>query len=175
MSTNNPKNKAANVARLQAMILGLQKRFPNGQFTLENRAFTTGTLVPLLQTLIDAIHKVNAAEASKTVAVATMNGTRAEVNQVYLALKRNLQNTFGTDAETLGDFGLEPRKAPAPKTAEQKAAATAKRRSTRQARGTASKKQKLAIKGDVTGVVVTPVTAHATAAPSPTQPVTTTK
>jgi hypothetical protein len=43
-------------------------------------------------------------------------------------------------------------------------------RATRKARGTASKKQKLAIKGDVTGVVVTPVTAP-TAPPAGTGPV----
>ena len=40
-------------------------------------------------------------------------------------------------------------------------------RATRLARGTTSKKQKLAVKGDVTGVIVTPVT-HAGPSPSPT-------
>ncbi len=175
MLTPKKSTKAATVARLQAMILGLQKRFPNGQFTLENQAFTTGTLVPLFQKLIDAIHQVNAAQASGKVAVATMESTHAEVDQVFLALKRALLNMFGPDAETLADFGLEPRKAPAPKTSEEKAAAAAKMRATREARGTKGKKQKLAIKGDVKGVMVTPVTEHVTPAHSPTQPVTTTK
>jgi hypothetical protein len=58
-------------------------------------------------------------------------------------------------------------------TVEAKAVAVAKRDATRQARGTTSKKQKLAVKGDVTGVVLTPVTAPAPATPAP-QPVTTT-
>jgi hypothetical protein len=173
--SNQQKSKAATVARLQAMIKGLQKRFPNGQFTLENQAFTTATLVQAFQGLIDAIASVNAAQASAKVAVTTMESKQAQTDPVFRALKQNLLNTFGTDAQTLGDFGLEPRKAPAPRTVEQKAAAAAKVRSTRKARGTTSKKRKLAIKGDVTGVIVTPTTAHETAASPPIQPVTTTK
>jgi hypothetical protein len=175
MSSQQKNSKAETVARMQAMIQGLQKRFPNGQFTLGNKAFTTAALVQTFQGLIDAIQKVNAAQASAEVAVTAMTSTKADVNQVFVGLKRNLLNTFGTDAETLGDFGLEPRKAPAPRTTEQKAATTAKMRATRKARGTTSKKQKLAIKGDVTGVIVTPTTAQPSAAPTPTQPVTTTK
>jgi hypothetical protein len=48
----------------------------------------------------------------------------------------------------------------------QLAARAAKAAATREARGTTSKKQKLAVKGNVTGVTVTPVTAPS-AAPSP--------
>ena len=171
MSTSSKQTKAATLAQLQALITGLQKRFPNGSFTLGNTAYTTAALAQLFQGLIDAINKVNAAQASAKVAVAAMASTRANVGPVLLALKSNLLTTYGTDAETLGDFGLEPRKAPAPRTTEQKTAAAAKMRATRKARGTTSKKQKLAVRGDVTGVVVTPVTS---APASPTQPATTT-
>ena len=73
----------------------------------------------------------------------------------------------------LADFGLAPRKEPAPKTTEEKAAAAAKAKATRQARGTTSKKQKLTVKGNVTGIIVTPVTAPtAASAGSPETPVT---
>jgi hypothetical protein len=51
-------------------------------------------------------------------------------------------------------------------TVEQQAAKKAKAEATRAKRGTTSKKAKLAIKGDVTGVVVTPVTRSMTAAPA---------
>jgi hypothetical protein len=66
---------------------------------------------------------------------------------------------FGDAADILALFGLEPRKAPAPRTGEENAAAAAKAKATRTARGTASKKQKLAIKGNVTGITVVPTTA----------------
>ena len=72
-------------------------------------------------------------------------------------------------------------------TTQQLAARAAKAKATRLARGTTSKKQKLAVKGNVTGVIVTPVTvptaatpvspappASATPAPGPAQPGTTT-
>jgi hypothetical protein len=64
-----------------------------------------------------------------------------------------------------------------PLTVEAKAAAAAKRASTRAARHTLGTKQKKAIKGDVTGVLVTPITASSSsvAAPSgPTAPATST-
>jgi hypothetical protein len=167
-STKQPVSKTANVARMQAMINGLQKRFPNGNFTLGNTAFTTTSLATLFQSVIDATAKANAAQATAKVAVTAMRTASANAGPVFLSLKRLLVSTYGAAADVLGDFGLEPPKARAPRTTEQKAATTAKARSTRQARGTTSKKQKLAIKGDVTGVVVTPITA--TPAAPPTQP-----
>jgi hypothetical protein len=80
---------------------------------------------------------------------------------------------YANAPDTLAVYGLEPHKVPAPRTAAQKAATAAKAVATRKARGTTSKKQKLAIKGDVTGVTITPTTAP-TSAPSPSaQPVST--
>ena len=69
---------------------------------------------------------------------------------------------FSTSPDVLADFGINP-KARTPLTVEAKAAAVAKRTATRAARHTMGSRQKEGIKGDVTGVVVTPI-----AAPSPT-------
>jgi hypothetical protein len=63
---------------------------------------------------------------------------------------------------------MEARQAPLPRTSAQKAATAAKAEATREARGTTSKKEKSAIKGNVTGVNIVPITAP-TAAPA--QPV----
>jgi hypothetical protein len=73
---------------------------------------------------------------------------------------------FGNATDTLALFGLEPRKAPAPRTGTEIAAAAAKAEATRKARGTTSKKQKLAVTGNVTGIQVIPITAPTEAAPS---------
>jgi hypothetical protein len=166
-TTTSNQTKAATLAHLQAMITGLPKHFPSGSFTLGNTAFTTASLVQLFQSLADAITAVNTAQASAQEAVSAMRGLQANVGPVFLALKRVLLSTYGTAAQTLADFGLEARKAPAPKTVETKAAAAVKLRATRKARGTTSKKQKLAVKGNVTGITVTPITTT-TAAASPT-------
>jgi hypothetical protein len=171
-NTTSSKSKASTLAQLQALITGLQKQFPNGQFTLGNTAFTTATLVQALQSLIDAINAVNTAQANAKVAVTALGVTVAKVGPVVLALKNNLLSMFGNATNILALFGLEPRKAPAPRKGTEIAAAAAKAEATRKARGTASKKQKLAITGNVTGVQVIPITAPTEAAPS--QPATAT-
>jgi hypothetical protein len=66
----------------------------------------------------------------------------------------------GTSPEALAAFGLHP-KARVPLTVEAQAAAIAKRAATRAARHTMGSRQKKAVKGDVTGVVVTPIFAPA--------------
>jgi hypothetical protein len=60
---------------------------------------------------------------------------------------------------------VQTRKVRQPLATEKRVVATAKLKATRKARGTTSKKQKLAVKGDVIGVVMTPVTHPAPASP----------
>ena len=93
-------------------------------------------------------------------------GTRLQVGPILQTFTRFLQAMFAGALPTLADFGLSPPKVAAPKTSEQKAAAVAKAEATRIARGTTSKKQKLAIKGNVIGIQVTPITAPSPAAPA---------
>ncbi len=165
MSSTMKASKATLLALMQALILGLQKHSPNAQFTLGGIPYTTAALVQLFQSLADAITAVTASQASATEVVASMRAVEAKVGPVFLALKSNLLNTYATSTSTLADFGLEPNKAPAPRTAEEKAASAAKAKATRTARGTTSKKQKLAITGNVSGITVIPVTT--VTAPSP--------
>jgi hypothetical protein len=179
--TTSKPTKAATLARVQALIAGTQKHFPSGSFTLGNVPFTTTSLVQLLQSLADAIAAVNTAQAGAKAAVAAMRATHTNVNPVIAEFTKWLRATFGTATSTLAEFGLEPPKARTPMTAEAKTAAVAKRAATRAARGTTSKKQKLAVKGNVTGIIVTPVISPAPASPaeqpaatpSPAQPATT--
>lgn len=166
MSTSSKNaSKAAISARMQAIVSGLQKHLPNGQFTLGGAPFTTSALVTLFQNVTTAMAAVTAANASARAAVASMVKAVAQAGPTYLLLKRYLLNQYGTDTSTLADFGLEPAKARTPLTSAEQAAAVAKAKSTREARGTTSKKQKLAVKGNVTGIQVTPITV--TESPSP--------
>jgi hypothetical protein len=73
------------------------------------------------------------------------------VSPVFRAFKRIVLDTFGNATEILADFGFEPRKVRKLLSGEQIAAATA-------------------IKGDVTGIVVTPVTHAAASRPSAAEP-----
>jgi hypothetical protein len=153
-------NQAQTLALLQALISGLQKQLPNGSFTLSSTAYTTATLVQAMQAMIAALAAVTAAHAGTKVAVAAWTAQGASTGPVILALTRTLQTMYSNAPDTLALFGLKPRKAPAPRTSQQLAAAAAKAAATRKARGTASKKAKSAIKGNVTGVNIVPTTSE---------------
>ncbi len=167
-STSKP-SKASTLARVLALIAGTQKHLPNAQFTIGNASYTAASLVTLLQSLATALNAVNAAHASVKDALAALAAAKAQVLPVMNGYRRIVLAMFTSATQTLADFGLEPPKARAPRTGEQNAAAAAKAKATRTARGTKSTKQKLAIKGDVTGVTVIPVTTAAASSPS-TQP-----
>ena len=153
---------------MQAFITGLQKHFPNGSFTLGNVPYTTAALVTLFTSLANAITAADSAKASAKEAIAAMHAARSQVGPVMQDLQRFLLATFRTANGTLADFGIEP-KAPKTKTAEEKAASAAKAKSTRDARGIIGKRKRASVKGDVTGVVMTPVT-EAPAPQPPTPP-----
>ena len=163
MSTTTTKatSKAATLAQLQAYITGLQKQLPNGSFTLVSTAYTTAAIVTALQGLITALTAVDTAQAGAKAALVAWQAEDAKWAPIILALKRTLLSMYANAPDTLAVFGLKPRKAPAPRTAAQKAATAAKAKATRQARGTTGKKQKLAVTGNVTGVTITPITAPA--------------
>ena len=166
MSNTTSKTKADALAFVLALVAGTQKHFPNASFTLSNVPFTTASLVQLFQSLATAMTAQNTAQANAKDAVAATQGLAAKVDPVIQAYKSYVLAQFNTATQTLADFGIPAPKARTPRTVEQKAAAAAKLRATRAARGTTSTKKKLAISGNVTGVTITPTTAPAS--PSPT-------
>jgi hypothetical protein len=169
MSNTKNQTQGALLAGVQALIAGTQKHFPNGQFTLGNTTYTTASLVAILTDLAAAYAALSAARLTASDAIAALRTTEAKVDPVIRDYASFLRATFRDATALLGDFGLLAPKARTPLTAEKRVAATAKARATRIARGTVSKKQKLAIHGDVTGVTVTPITTSAPA-PAPVSP-----
>jgi hypothetical protein len=154
---------------VQAFISGLQKHFPNGSFTFGNVPYTTVSLVALFTSLANAIAAADAAKASAKQAVAAMRAARANVGPVMQDLQRFLLATFRTADGILADFGIQP-KAAKTLTAQEKAASAAKAKATRDKRGIVGKRKRASVKGDVTGVVMTPVTAAPAPEPPPTPP-----
>jgi hypothetical protein len=148
-TTNGRPSSASALAGVRAIIAGTQKHTPNGSFTFGNATYTSASLVQMLQSLADAMAAHDAAQAKAKDALTALHDVDAKVAPVLRAYRRFLVVTYGNANETLGDYGLQPPKARAPLTSEQKAAAAAKARATRKARGTASKKQKASIHGVV--------------------------
>ena len=110
---------------------------------------------------------VEAAEAVAKAKLAAEESQAPALLSLMAALVQFVKLTFSGSPDVLADFGLKPRKVRAPMTAEQKAAANAKRKATREARGITTKAAKMAKTGNVVGVTITPVLADASSAAAP--------
>jgi len=148
--------------RLQGLIKGTQQHTPNGTLTFGGASHPVVDLIKLLQSLIDAIDAEVPAKAAYQASVQSMKSARAVVLPLMRDYVDHLRSTNGQNGTVLADYGLSPRKAPAPRTAAQKAEAAAKAKETRKLRGTMSPKQKAGIKAGAAPV-------------SPTAPAPTTK
>ncbi len=153
------RTKGAFRHRIGTLIAGTQKYFPTGPLTVGGVTYESATLVQTLQGLDDAIADADAVKAQWDDALKKVQAQSAKVIPVLRAYQKYLLSSLGNTPSTLAEFGLVPDPARLPLTVEQKAAAAAKRASTRLARRTLGPVQRKAVKGNVTGVVVTPVTA----------------
>ena len=170
MSSSTSKSKAAALAQLLALIAGTQKHLPNGSFTIGSTAYTAASLIQVLQTLVTAMTARIAAATGAKDALVTEQATQTNVGPIVLAYKKLVLAAYANASQTLSDFGLAPPKVRAPLSAAQLAARAAKAKATRAARGTTSKKQKLAITGNVTSVTITPNTSPAPSSEPSAQP-----
>jgi hypothetical protein len=167
---------------LTKMIVGIKKRFPNGSQVLPfgGGTHTVDEVVSAMQAFIDHRTAVDTTRAAAQVAFDAEEAAAPALLVLIAGFTKFVRSMFGTTADALADFDLEPPKVPVPRTAEQKAISAAKAKATRTARGTTSAKQKKSVKGNVTAVlVVTPATpapapAPVTEAPAPVSPAPTT-
>ena len=160
--------KGQETTRATQLLAGFQKHLANvTSLTLASVAYTPAQITADLQQLVSLYGAVDAARAVVKAKLTTEAAQAPTLLSLMAALVSYVRVTFSESPDVLADFGLTPKKAPTPLTAEQQAAAVAKREATRKARGTTGKKAKKAVKGNVVGVVVTPVTASTPAAPSP--------
>jgi hypothetical protein len=148
-------------AAYSTLIAGLLAFFkPNDVFTLPLGEMTRDQLIAFLQTFVTAVDLTTSAHQAWQEALQNEHATELVVRPVRADIKSTLVGRFGKHSKTLLKFGFAPAKQAAT-TTKGKSTAVAKRQATRDARGTKGKKQKLAIKGNVTGVVITPVTSEA--------------
>jgi hypothetical protein len=172
-TTKNSKGQV--VVAAKQLIAGTEKHLMNvTQLTVLGNSVTPAQIVSELQSLITLRADVDASKASTKAKIANEATQTPAVRAFMSAFVSVVNGAFGSSPDVLADFGIT-RKSRAPLTLEEKAAAAAKRASTRAARHTMGSKQKQAVIGDVTGVIVTPVRASAPTVPtqsSPTVPAT---
>ena len=131
--------------------------------------FIAGTLVPTttgistLQARITARAATAPARATYQAVVKADQAERASTQALVSGVAQAVQLMFAGQIEELGDFGLKPRRTPAPRTPEQRAASVAKGKATRAARHTMGPVQRAKITGETPQRAVAMVTAPAAA------------
>jgi hypothetical protein len=161
------RTKATLQQRVRSLIAGTQVHYPTGQLIVGGVTYEPATLAQLLKSLGDAMAVADGAKAKWHDALKSLRDEDAKVGPVVRAYQNYLVSSLGDSPSTLADFGLAPRKVRAPLTVEEKTAAAAKRKATREARHTMGTQQRKAVTGNVVDVVVTPITAPKPAVPAP--------
>ena len=144
----NQTNRKPTQASDGQVIAGIKKDLQNvATLPLGGDTYTPTSLVAFFQSRIDAINAVALAKAHYQAAIATYQAINTKGTVVARGLRQYVMNAFGVTSPLIADFGYTPPKR-ATQTPEQKAAAVAKRKATRQARGTLGPKAKLAVTGE---------------------------
>jgi hypothetical protein len=166
-----PKSKATAVVLAEQLIAGTNKHLTNTtQVLFAGSSFTPAQVTAQLQALVNLRHDVDNAKASTKAKLAAEKTDMPALRTFMSAFVTFVKAAYGNAPDVLADFGLHPPKPRTPPTIEAKAAAAAKRKATRAARHTMGSKQKKVVKGAVTGIVLTAITAPQPVATVPNSP-----
>jgi hypothetical protein len=151
--------KSTGIALAEKLIAGTNKHFASApQLAFASATFTPAQVTASLQTIVNLRNDVDTAKATAKAKLAAEKTQAPTLHSFMAALESFVRATFSNSPDILADFGLT-KKARTPLTVEKKAAAAAKRKATRAARHTMGAIQKKDVKGTVTGVLVTPISA----------------
>jgi hypothetical protein len=164
------KGKGTVVALAEQLIAGTNRHLANvTQVMFASGSFTPAQVTAQLQALVNLRNDVNAAKATTKAKLAAEKADMPTLRIFMGAFVALVKAMYSKSPDVLADFGLHP-KARTPLTVEAKAAAAAKSKATRSARHTMGSRQKKGVKGAVTGIVVTPITATHPVAKVPNSP-----
>ena len=159
MATKKNNGKGQVVASAKQLIAGTEKRLAKGtQVSFAGGAFTPDQITSELQSIVNLRADVDGANAAAKAKLAAETIAMPALRTFMSAYVAFIKVAYGTSPDALADFGINP-KARAQLKGEAMVAAAAKRKATRAARHTMGSKQRLGVKGDVTGITVTPISA----------------
>jgi hypothetical protein len=165
--------KETQATRVKQLLAGINKHFTDAsaKLTVGSVTYTVAQLTSLLQSFVDIRAATDAAKAAASARVLAETAQAPPLRDAIAAFVAYVRASFGNSPDTLADFGLSPRKARAPLSAEQTATAVAKRQATRQARRTMGSQQKKAVKGSVQVTITSTPLAPAQPIVAPAAPV----
>jgi len=145
-----------------ALIAGLLAYYqPDDEFLLASGVMTRDQLIASFQKYVASAEATKSSNQAWRADVQTERAAELSVRPLRANVKSLLEGRFGKSGTQLTTFGYTPAKIGV-KTTTSKTAAVAKSKATRTARGTKGSVQKQSVSGNVTGVVITPVTAGPT-------------
>jgi hypothetical protein len=159
--------KTTVVALAQQLIAGTAKLDATKSIPLAGHDYTPAELTTALNRVVTLRESVDTAKAATKDPLAAEKAEMPALRALMSALIAYAKVVFRDQPTLLEAFGIHP-KVRTPLTVEQKAAAAAKRKATRAARNTMGPVAKKAVKGNVVGVTVTPVTTPPPVATPPT-------
>jgi hypothetical protein len=151
------KSHASQIAELTALSTNIPELCPGQSFVLESKTYSVSDIVALVADVLATETNVVRALASYHDAVASCALSHKQNDPILNALRIILTSSFSNSPGRLEMLGLPVPKKRAPLSIEAELGKAAKNRATRVARGTKGKRQKAKIKGEVTGVIITPV------------------
>ncbi len=159
MASTTNRNKATTLSFTEQLGEGVKKHMADtAQVPLLGSVYTVADV-------IGKLHQIGSLQTAVDAARAAIKGKQAEQKAAMQGLRAfrsavvgYVKVAFGGQPGVLADFGISVKER-TPLTAEAKVVAAAKRKATREARGTKGPKQTKAVKGDVVGVTVTPIVA----------------
>jgi hypothetical protein len=150
MSTKNVANREHQQSSDQNLVAGLTKHASTlTSLTFGGTQHPTAAILAVLNARIASADAVVSTRATWQSAVKADRDGRANTRAFVSGVRQALQLAFAGSIDGLADFGLSPRKVPAPRSPEAKVASVAKSKATRAARHTMGSKQKAMIKGTV--------------------------
>jgi hypothetical protein len=159
MASTTNRSKATTLSFTEQLIEGAKKhQGSTTQVPLLGSTYTTADLTGKLEQIGALQDAVDAARAATKGKQAEQKAAMPPLRALRSALVAYVKAAYGGQPAILADFGIHLKTRTAP-TAQTKVAAAAKRKATREARGTKGPKQTKAVKGDVVGVSVTPIVA----------------
>jgi hypothetical protein len=174
MATKRNDVKSTVAAHAEQLIAGAEASLAGlPSIMLGGHAYTPAELTARLKRVVTLRAAVDKAKAATAAALADEEAELPALRALMGDLVTYAKAAHARQPDALATFGIHP-KARTPATVAARVTAVAKRASTRAARHTMGPVARKAVKGDVTGVKVTPVTASATApttdVPAPASP-----
>lgn len=151
------RSRQDRLGQLQSLAAGIEQDVSLAPLVIGGVEYDRAALIARLQTSIDAETAVDQKRSELNQALAECRSLRKNEASFLYALRSLTLIIHGHSPVALSRYGLAPHKENPKRTGEQRVLMQAKNLATRKKRGTLGAKKKRAIKGNVAGVVITPV------------------